>query len=629
MKYFSADCVSKAYAKISEGTKDKFWGILAILQSIDYIVKPNVSYNIDAVRLSTFLENTFRFKDKKSYENSNSEYSVVFSSLWIEKTFQNFLNGKTNIYPIIVWAYRRCEFEYELSASELLTKFITDFHISKEAVEELFTFDSSFKIEYIDTLYDDIQLLMDIKGEQYDVNKTTLKMGKDVAVANAGDLSRGPFFQPLYASLNTLECLTIYPFNLTDYYSLFQNNNQKAFQKLDVRTVSFDKNLLTAMRTKPFLLLAGISGTGKSRIVKQMAFECCPETVALRTDKTSPGNYQLIEVKPNWHDSTEVLGYESEISGKHYVVTPFVKFLVKAMCYEDKAPFFVCMDEMNLAPVEQYFAEFLSVLESRKLVDGKITSEPLIKADIFKKYGNDLKAALFDLKKAEDNIYGTATSDEAADYGSYNEVYDRLMTEGLRLPSNLIVVGTVNMDETTHQFSRKVIDRAMTIEMNIEDEETPFIDFFGKSGDLSYPQEVQPKELFLPTVVQASEAMAQLPDDDSKHLQDNIPAMLLNLNKALNGTPFKIAYRVQNELVLYYHALRKEQPDTPAEELLAKAMEAILMLKVLPRIEGDEDLLKKPLDKLAEFVAPYPEASKKVAEMQTRLKQAHFASFWP
>lgn len=416
--------------------------------------------------------------------------------------------------------------------------------------------------------------------------------------------------------------------SVSNFFVSLNDQRNKVISRLS-STVSFDKNLLTAMRTKPFLLLAGISGTGKSRIVKQMAFECCPEMEALRTDKTSPGNYQLIEVKPNWHDSTEVLGYESEIGGKHYVVTPFVKFLVKAMCYEDKAPFFVCMDEMNLAPVEQYFAEFLSVLESRKLVDGKITSEPLIKADIFKKYGNDLKAALFDLKKVDNNIYGNATSDEEADYGSYNEVYDRLMTEGLRLPSNLIVVGTVNMDETTHQFSRKVIDRAMTIEMNIEDEETPFIDFFGKSGDLSYPQEVQPKELFLPMVVQASEAMAQLPDDDSKHLQDNIPAMLLNLNKALNGTPFKIAYRVQNELVLYYHALRKEQPDTPAEELLAKAMEAILMLKVLPRIEGDEDLLEKPLDKLAEFVAPYPEASKKVAEMQARLKQAHFASFWP
>ena len=231
-------------------------------------------------------------------------------------------------------------------------------------------------------------------------------------------------------------------------------NTLKRYEKY----ITFDtltKAYLPAMRTKPFLLLAGISGTGKSRIVKQMAFESCPDIPALRSDKTAPGNYELIEVKPNWHDSSELLGYESEIGGPHYVVTPFVRFLVKAMRYPD-VPFFVCMDEMNLAPVEQYFAEFLSVLESRKLLsDGIITSEPLIKADIFSKYADQLHRDL-----------------DITDTETYKAVYDRLKNDGLRLPSNLIVVGTVNMDETTHQFSRKVIDRAMTIEMNIEDAET-------------------------------------------------------------------------------------------------------------------------------------------------------------
>lgn len=74
-----------------------------------------------------------------------------------------------------------------------------------------------------------------------------------------------------------------------------------------------EKKYLRAMRTKPFLLLAGISGTGKSRIVKQMAFDSCPIDAQLREDPTSPGNYCLVEVKPNWHDSTELLGYESKI----------------------------------------------------------------------------------------------------------------------------------------------------------------------------------------------------------------------------------------------------------------------------------------------------------------------------
>lgn len=372
------------------------------------------------------------------------------------------------------------------------------------------------------------------------------------------------------------------------------------------------EDLLTAMRTKPFLLLAGISGTGKSRIVKQMAFESCPDIPALRSDKTAPGNYELIEVKPNWHDSSELLGYESEIGGPHYVVTPFVRFLVKAMRYPD-VPFFVCMDEMNLAPVEQYFAEFLSVLESRKLLsDGAITSEPLIKADIFSKYADQLHRDL-----------------DITDTETYKAVYDRLKNDGLRLPSNLIVVGTVNMDETTHQFSRKVIDRAMTIEMNIEDAETPFKNFFEGGDALHYYDNPQPKDLFLPKVVQASEALSILSAEDASYLKENVPGLLHSLNSALNGTPFKIAYRVQNELILYFFSLREENPDEAAEALLAQAMDAILMMKVLPRIEGDEDLLDKPLNALAQFTENYPQASRKIAEMQERLPQAHFTCFWP
>lgn len=369
---------------------------------------------------------------------------------------------------------------------------------------------------------------------------------------------------------------------------------------------------LTAMRTKPFLLLAGISGTGKSRIVKQMAFESCPDIPALRSDKTAPGNYELIEVKPNWHDSSELLGYESEIGGPHYVVTPFVRFLVKAMRYPD-VPFFVCMDEMNLAPVEQYFAEFLSVLESRKLLaDGTITSEPLIKAEVFTKYADQLHRDL-----------------DITDTDTYKAVYDRLKKDGLRLPSNLIVVGTVNMDETTHQFSRKVIDRAMTIEMNIEDAETPFKNFFEGGDALHYYDNPQPKDLFLPKVVQASEALSILSAEDASYLKENVPGLLHSLNSALNGTPFKIAYRVQNELILYFFSLREENSDEASEVLLAQAMDAILMTKVLPRIEGDEDLLDKPLKALAQFTENYPQASRKIAEMQERLPQAHFTCFWP
>lgn len=388
-------------------------------------------------------------------------------------------------------------------------------------------------------------------------------------------------------------------------------------------------NYLRAMRTKPFLLLAGISGTGKSRIVKEMAFDSCPDNLALRQDPTSPGNYCLVEVKPNWHDSTELLGYESKIGGSHFVVTPFVKFLAKAMLYED-TPFFVCLDEMNLAPVEQYFAEFLSVLESRKLVGNKITSEPLIKPSIFVEYESSLKPLLFDIRPETANYDGTTTADVPLHYGKENTVYEILKEKGLRIPANVIVVGTVNMDETTHQFSRKVIDRAMTIEMNLP-EGDPFMDFYD-SRELGYRDTPVDASLYLPSKVSASEALEELAEADSaktEELKKEIARILTDLNSQLEDTPFKIAYRVQNELVLYFFELWRENKSKEWGELLKNAVDQILMMKVLPRVEGDEDLLEKPLNRLADFCAPYPNATKKVQEMETRLNGSHFTSYWP
>lgn len=412
-------------------------------------------------------------------------------------------------------------------------------------------------------------------------------------------------------------------------------SNKYKTPKISLTNISSDEgdsysSYLRAMRTKPFLLLAGISGTGKSRIVKQMAFDSCPDTDGLRADETSPGNYCLIEVKPNWHDSTELLGYESKIGGAHYVLTPFVRFLVKAMFYPE-APFFVCLDEMNLAPVEQYFAEFLSVLESRTKVGDRIVSEPLVKADIFKKY-SDLSEKLF-AQSEENTHYNNVqeTSELTPRYGKEAEVFEILKDKGLRIPPNVIVIGTVNMDETTHQFSRKVIDRAMTIEMNLP-EGDPFMDFYNNASQLVYRENPVPASLYLSTEVKASDvidALAAADADLTERLKGEVAKFLNGLNTALDGTPFKVAYRVQNELLLYFYQSWCEDKDNDWESILSTSCDQILMMKVLPRIEGDEELLEKPLERLATFCAAYPDASKKIAEMKSRLDQSHFASFWP
>lgn len=258
-------------------------------------------------------------------------------------------------------------------------------------------------------------------------------------------------------------------FDSRPYINSLQDTNKQSYN----RSLSLDKIYnnhfyIEAIKSKPFLLLAGISGTGKSRIVREFAFKSCPEYLQDK-DGTTPGNYCMIEVKPNWHDSTELLGYYSRLGNKPgYQFTKFVKFLVKAKMYPD-VPFFVCLDEMNLAPVEQYFAEILSILETRKVVIGEddsktIKTEAIIDAEHFKALGEiggfapnftdrDIYMKLYDID-TESNI------DEAV--GKRTD----LKTEGLTLPDNVVIIGTVNMDDTTHQFSRKVIDRAMTIEMN-------------------------------------------------------------------------------------------------------------------------------------------------------------------
>lgn len=420
----------------------------------------------------------------------------------------------------------------------------------------------------------------------------------------------------------------------SDFRANLDIQKKKTMSVVSNTTAADLSQYLRAMRTKPFLLLAGISGTGKSRIVKQMAFDSCPDNKILRKDATTPGNYCLVEVKPNWHDSSELIGYASQIGRPHYEVTPFVRFLAKAMLYEEqRVPFFVCLDEMNLAPVEQYFAEFLSVLESRKVVNGRITSEALIPAEIFAKYEEQLKKDLFDIQPKEVGVtyHSDGTFDTEAHYGVENAVYYRLKNEGLRIPSNLIVIGTVNMDETTHQFSRKVIDRAMTIEMNLPEGE-PFLDFFNNARDLEYTDTPFSADLFLPSIVKAADAVEALAADNSEKtewLKKEVATILTDLNAALNDTPFKIAYRVQNELMLYFYEVWKENNDAEWHDILNEAVDQILMMKVLPRVEGDEDLLEKPLASLANFCAPYPKATAKVAEMRSRIDRAHFTSYWP
>ena len=383
---------------------------------------------------------------------------------------------------------------------------------------------------------------------------------------------------------------------------------------------NYDK-YLRALRTKPFMLLAGISGTGKSRIVRELAFKSCPEYLR-DADGTTPGNYLMVEVKPNWHDSSELLGYYSHLANNGnggYVFTPFTKFLVKAMMFPN-VPFFVCLDEMNLAPVEQYFAEFLSVLETRKHdKDNYIQTGVLVKPEYFQGISDHVGDGYICTEFFPDGL-------PKIDYPVYTNTI--LTNKGLSLPDNVFVIGTVNMDDTTHQFSRKVIDRAMTIEMN----GGKLTEMFGHSADLEYlpADQVWELEKFLPQYVNADEVVAAHPEYEWL-IQTQLPAILEDINDVLRDTPFQVSYRVLNEMVIYFSVL--VESGMPSEEAKNLAVDQMLLMKILPRIEGDRDMLMLDaqtcrLDKLEPF-ATSEETKKKIAEMKNRLNKQEFTRFWP
>jgi hypothetical protein len=456
--------------------------------------------------------------------------------------------------------------------------------------------------------------------------------------------------------------------NIFDSRPYINSRNEANSQLTTKITPTLEENdfntYLTAIRTKPFILLAGISGTGKSRIVRELAFKSCPQYLQ-DEEGTTPGNYCMIEVKPNWHDSTELLGYYSNLS-KGYQFKKFVMFLVKAKMFP-KVPFFICLDEMNLAPVEHYFAEILSILETRKHpkiagtdeVDMEvIKTDPIVEARYFKELGqmsttkNVSTGQAFSMNLTDRDIYmklfGIETENDIdEEVGKKKD----LTTIGLTLPDNVIIIGTVNMDDTTHQFSRKVIDRAMTIEMN----GGKLSDMYGGSNDLEYLDEAEQEKwqkAFVQRYVTADEVLKEHSEVADKIIEE-VPEKLDNINKALKGTPFEVSYRVLNELTIMIGVML----DDPAEEgdiesIIDKALDRILLMKILPRIEGDADMFnlssefKKKNDithenrlewlkELAPNIVisedePHQQtAREKIQEMIERLGNQEFTRFWP
>jgi len=366
--------------------------------------------------------------------------------------------------------------------------------------------------------------------------------------------------------------------DLTELLEIYSNIN------VETPKTNSHTNLFTYPLSKPFLLLAGISGTGKTRFVREQA----------KASGQFNETYCLVSVRPDWHEPSDLLGYISRLSNHgqaEYITTDVLQFIAKAWrgiadnglsievqhideqgerlvvtgdsdALNEVRPYWLCLDEMNLAPVEQYFADYLSVLETREWCwDGgtfTYSSDALLKPAMI--------SAVADTDKLRKDL-----GFEAAEY---DELWQLICEHGLAIPFNLMVAGTVNMDETTHGFSRKVIDRALSFDFG-EFFPNNYVEFFesnSRNKQLSYPIWSQAKQDDLANTCDA---------DGSQTL-----AFLSAVNATLKNTPFELAYRALNELLL---AVISSQPQ---DELTLKAVwDDFMMCKVLPRIEGDSDKL--------------------------------------
>lgn len=404
---------------------------------------------------------------------------------------------------------------------------------------------------------------------------------------------------------------------------------------------------ISAIKTKPFLILGGFSGTGKSQKVKELAFATCPCDGVLNVSETSPGNYLLVSVKPNWHDATDITGFRSSVN-RNYYVTDFMRFLVKAKLYEEQhVPFFVCLDEMNLAPVEEYFADFLSVIESRKrCADGRIVTDAIVPASVFndEDYAADfnifmklgLETTKPEWKADEINALSSKEQNEAF---VRQDIVEELKRDGLTIPSNVIIIGTVNMDDTTNSFSRKVIDRALTFETVVGKFKR---DYFDSDVALHYVKNPRKGELFLSDEVRATQMIDEgrfvlTPDE-----QDMFVGFINSINEDLEGSPFKVSYRILNEAILLYRSKKKIEEIMKADggfeegvvfkTDLNSIFDDILMQKVLPRIEGDYEKCSKCLTKLSTR-AEDNDWSKSIEKIEFMIKRfgndrSGFTTFW-
>jgi 5-methylcytosine-specific restriction endonuclease McrBC GTP-binding regulatory subunit McrB len=320
----------------------------------------------------------------------------------------------------------------------------------------------------------------------------------------------------------------------------------------------------------------------------------------------------FISVRPDWVDNRGLLGFYNLITGT-FQATDFLRLLVRATIDADE-PHFAILDEMNLAKVEYYFADFLSTLESRYLQEGELKQAPLRLHDLPRcvlAQGEPLWDEGAEMEEAERFIChvrcegcslrlgvderqwsrGESDYDEAqrAGFDPTHYVPPRLF-----VPCNVYFSGTVNVDETTYIFSPKVLDRANTIEFNEVDLEGFFAQRATSGSTSPADDAIRAMFTFNSEFVVLPKGVPIRTDKELEPYREQ----LIALNNLLQPYHMHFGYRVVDEVLLYLW--NTKNLDDPTFDLDV-AFDHQLCQKVLPKFHGSQAKLQDPLERLLLF----------------------------
>jgi 5-methylcytosine-specific restriction enzyme B len=366
-------------------------------------------------------------------------------------------------------------------------------------------------------------------------------------------------------------------------------NMKNVYEFFESKEFFFSEEILTcyflSLKTKPFVILTGISGTGKTKIAQIFADYMCQD----EDDEAKEKRIAFIPVRPDWMDNKGLLGFYNILDQKYHS-TALLDLILNAGASPDK-PYFAILDEMNLAKVEYYFSDFLSIMESRT------SDNP----------GGE-KIPLHSLTEAK-------TPD------------GRDIPDKIQIPQNLFFTGTVNVDETTYMFSPKVLDRANVIEFNEVNLEGYTSSSVENAFSLDNPD--------VRNRLMDSEASPFCSKADYlkfKEIVGNEANPIENLLNRLKKYNLHFGYRVVNEISRFvWHS-----KDLLGDQFnLNAAMDIQILQKILPKFHGTRGKLEDPLKDLHAFCkaeysqgdALYPRSARKIARMIENLNIQGYTSF--